>query len=166
MVIGVVIPKRLQTIAHIVGQICIQIMNIKTEILKEIKKLRDIYSSQVRSWNNSDADKWWDTQVEILLDQVADEAYHTGYDNGENSGHVDVLLYLDSDEDDWQKAIDQVREQTLEEVWKQVKEFAFDLVEECNPNCTEAEHAYHKGTWNSYLKLEELALNKLKEDKS
>ncbi len=45
----------------------------KTEILKELTKLRDIYPSQVRSWDSSDADKWWDTQVNLLLDQVREQ---------------------------------------------------------------------------------------------
>ncbi len=30
----------------------------------------------------------------------------------------------------------------------------FDLVQECNEDCTPEEHAYHQGTWDSYLKAE------------
>lgn len=43
----------------------------------------------------------------------------------------------------------------------ELKEKAFDLVEECNPDCTPEEHAYHKGTWDSYLKVEKWAKDKL-----
>lgn len=36
-----------------------------------------------------------------------------------------------------------------------------DLIVPCKPDCTPEEHAYHEGTWDSYLKLEKI-LTKLK----
>lgn len=31
-----------------------------------------------------------------------------------------------------------------------------DLVDNCNPDCTPVEHAYHKGTWDAHIKLEKI----------
>lgn len=39
----------------------------------------------------------------------------------------------------------------------------FDLVEDCNPDCTPEEHAYHEGTWKAHLKLQDI-LDKLESE--
>lgn len=48
------------------------------------------------------------------------EYYEIGYTDGENSGHADVVDYLDCDETDWKKAIkfeiDTAKQQTREEI--------------------------------------------------
>lgn len=41
----------------------------------------------------------------------------------------------------------------------------FDLVEDCVPDCTPVQHAYHQGTWDSYLKLEKILATLRKETK-
>ncbi|MEK6878029.1 MAG: hypothetical protein AABY22_00395 [Nanoarchaeota archaeon] len=42
----------------------------------------------------------------------------------------------------------------------------FDLVEDCNPDCTPEQHAYHKGTWDAHLKLEKILSAMKKEEEN
>jgi len=39
----------------------------------------------------------------------------------------------------------------------------FDLVVPCKPDCTPKEHAYHQGTWDAHIKLEEI-IKSIKEE--
>ena len=55
-----------------------------------------------------------------------------------------------------QHACEQTRKDILEKI------DPFDLVEDCQPDCTPEQHAYHQGTWNAHLKLEHI-LESLKE---
>jgi hypothetical protein len=57
--------------------------------------------------------------------------------------------------------IRKVRKEAILETLNKID--SFNLVEECQPDCTPEEHAYHEGTWKAHLKLES-KLRKLKED--
>ena len=61
--------------------------------------------------------------IKLREETAISKAYETGYEDGTNSGHADVVAYLDSDETDWDKAIEEaiskVREEERERIKKQ-----------------------------------------------
>lgn len=71
--------------------------------------------------------------------------------------HTKPQEYDDLFKDFLQTALREQREM----IYKEVQEFAFELVQGCEPDCTPERHAHHQGTWDSYLKLERWAQDKI-----
>lgn len=81
-------------------------------------------------------------QNEVVLDQILyDFAVWVRTRKDEGISHDEARQQI-------LEAIQRAREEVLDQIEP------FSLVEDCNPDCTPEEHAYHQGTWDSYLKLE------------
>lgn len=94
---------------------------------------------------------WRDTFInKFCNDHNGEMRFLRGIFYDEKDGAGEIMKFI-------QKSLDAQKQQLIEEI------DPFDLVEDCQPDCTPEQHAYHKGTWDSYIKLEK-KLNKMKEE--
>jgi len=92
-----------------------------------------------------------DELVNRFIKQALPDSYPHYVDNDENAAQLlrVQLSYVFS------HAISEAQAEERKRTLKEVKDFSFDLVEDCHPDCTHEEHQYHQGTWVSYRKLDE-----------
>lgn len=51
--------------------------------------------------------------------------------------------------------IDRPVDAIMSKLIKELQQLSLDVIEHCEPECSEVRHALHQGSWNAHLKIEE-----------